>query len=668
MDHHVRRRQQRSKVANACEACKARKTKCTGKRPCEPCQARGAECYFRQPDKKILVSESYLRKLQHEAHTISRRQTTGSSPASPEIQPPLPVRDVNSSGEEHITNPLVSRTSFYLRDPSGRFRFCGPSSTWSFSQRIFLLLKSELPDFPAPDLPFHVDGSTWQLNWNRTTLDSPSLLHGLPSLDSALYLLDVIKFHSYQTLFLFDEDEFLPQLREFYERGIDKAQDAPLWFIQYLLLIAFAKVLLAAPPSPETPPGAAFFERAMSLMPDFVQLNRQPNLGMQVLYLAGLYLLSVDMKDAAYAYVGQSIRMCIIEGLHRDPPNNFFGIQFANQCRNIWWTAYTLDRQISVMIGAPSSIQDAEVTCSLPVSYNQSERSRFLTMHVRLSRILGDISNSVYTTDARQTGSFISAVRAVLETMANILRDIEEICTGTCHPSIRTVSTMSSHLYLRYHQCIILATRPLFLYLVSKRLKYVLRQCPAHDVLIPSQLRPLLETSLQSAKISVRILSLLYEESLLDSFLPFDLDNIISSAFLLVLAAFIDPDLLPDSSSYITVVTQMLNYIVSRGNLTAGLRTKELNLLQQMTHLIARGDETRERVETGEGNGTGAGTADSGPGGGSVPHAENSLWAAGIEDVSMSYTQILNLTRQLDTVTGSAWGTNFEEEYNNLWI
>ena len=86
--------------------------------------------------------------------------------------------------------------------------------------------------------------------------------------------------------------------------------------------------------------------------------------------------------------------MCIIEGLYRDPPDDFFGIKFANQCRNIWWTTYILERQISAMIGAPCSVQDAEVTCSLPVFYDNSEMARVLTMHAKLSRIVGDILNS----------------------------------------------------------------------------------------------------------------------------------------------------------------------------------------------------------------------------------------------------------------------------------
>ena len=165
-------------------------------------------------------------------------------------------------------------------------------------------MKSELPGFAGPDLRFHIDGSTWQFKWAPTTLDNASLLEDVPSFNDTLYLLNAVKFHSRQMLFLFDEDQFLPHLRELYERGIEKVKSMPLWFVQYLLLIALAKALLAASRNPEFPAGSVFFERAMSLMPDSVGLHQRPNLEMRVLYLAGLYLLSVDMKDAAYPYVG----------------------------------------------------------------------------------------------------------------------------------------------------------------------------------------------------------------------------------------------------------------------------------------------------------------------------------------------------------------------------
>lgn len=148
------------------------------------------------------------------------------------------------------------------------------------------------------------------------------------------------------------------------------------------------------------------------------------------------------------------------------------GIRFANQCRNIFWTTYTLDRQISALIGAPVSVQNNEVTCSLPAAYDSSEMARFMTLHVKLSQVFGDVLScsyrsarshcrsgflilvAVYSADVGHKRPFISSVQSALESLANVHRDIEDVCADTAHPSLRTVCAMSSRIYLRYHQVI----------------------------------------------------------------------------------------------------------------------------------------------------------------------------------------------------------------------
>ncbi|KAF9888460.1 hypothetical protein FE257_008567 [Aspergillus nanangensis] len=658
MGARVRRRQQLNKVTNACEPCKKKKVKCSGKNPCERCTSRQIKCVFIEADKKVIVSASYLRKLQEnyarQDPTLQWREEKPGS-ATDDV--------VNAAEEETITNPLVSATSFYLKDqPSGRYRFCGPSSTWSFSQRVFLLLKNELPSFPSPDLPFHIDGNTWELEWTRTSLESISGVDGLPSLHDFNHLLSVVKFRSHQMLFLVDEEEFVPHLHEFYDQGLDKAKSRPLWFIQYLLIIALGKALIASTRSFKSPPGVVFFERAMSIMPDFVGLHRHPNLGMQVLYLAGLYLVSVDMKDAAYAYISQSLRMCIIEGLYREPPSDLFGVKFANQCRNIWWTAYILDRQLSAIVGAPVSIQDTEVTCSLPFSYDTSSAAPFLTMNAKLSRIVGNILSSVYTASAGQSRSFISTVQSILIDMAAVLKDVDDISARNNHPSLRTLSTSNSHLSLTYHQCIILATRPLFLYLLTNRLKKPTRQRSVAGDLTPTPLRPLLDTALQSAKISVKILSSLHEQASLESFFPFDLDNIFSCTFVIVIAAFIDTSLAPDVLTYISLASQMLNDLVLKGNMVSHLRKKELDLLQQMIQEILNS----ERQATGVPNGQHSSQPQLDLSYSSPQDTFNGV--VGDDEANMSYAHILGLAEQLDNVNDSVWGTEFELDYSNIWI
>lgn len=93
--------------------------------------------------------------------------------------------------------------------------------------------------------------------------------------------------------------------------------------------------------------------------------------------------------------------MCVLEGLNNEPPSEIFGCHFATQCRDIWWSAYILDRQLSAVIGAPISIQDSQISCTLPSSYKDSEHAEFMTMHIKLAKIVGQILGCKYLANCR---------------------------------------------------------------------------------------------------------------------------------------------------------------------------------------------------------------------------------------------------------------------------
>ncbi|KAJ5350603.1 hypothetical protein N7541_008330 [Penicillium brevicompactum] len=632
-------RQRFTRVSNACDECKRRKVKCSGKSPCESCVARSISCLVKATPKKVTVSQSYLealekRSLGHSHDTpVPTSDYDGPSPTgSPSLTSNSNAQGNSTTGAPTaapITNPLVSPQSFYLQDTTGRYRFCGPSSTWAFSQRVFLLFKTVMPEYPSPDLPFHVDGSTWSLSWNRTDKSDMSLLEGLPSYNDFLYLLNTIKFHSHRMLVLLDEDEFFPHLKAFYQNGIEEVKSSPLWFIQYLLLVSLAKACLGTSSHSGSPPGSAFFERAMSLMPDFVGLHLQPNLAMQILYLTALFLMTVDMKDAAYAYISQSIRLCIIEGLHREPPSELFGDRFARHCRDIWWSAYILDRQLAAVIGCPTSIQDAQITCALPTSYDKSEDVQFMTMHIKLAKIVGQILDTVYTTEDARKSTFIATVQSVLRDLAPVLQEIEHLTSQGGPSSFATVSTINCHL---------LDGRP----------------TPGEEAegSTPPQLRPLLEVSLQSAKSILRTLIMLHEQSHLEPLFPFGLDNLFSSAFIVVIAHFIDPSLVPDMQHYVTSVTRMLSDMTAKGNTMARLRQKELNLLQQMKHAaLSRESGTLGIPEFTPEPPSAMPTFS--------PLPSTGDWVGTTEDMTVNHTQILSLAQQLDVLSGSDWDINF---------
>jgi hypothetical protein len=66
------------------------------------------------------------------------------------------------------------------------------------------------------------------------------------------------------------------------------------------------------------------------------------------------------------------------------------------------------------------------------------------------------------------------------------------------------------------------------------------------------------------------------------SFKFFGLDNLFSSAFVIVIAYFIGPSLVMDMQQYVNNVTHILVDLAGKNNATAKVRQKELHLLQHM--------------------------------------------------------------------------------------
>lgn len=173
---------------------------------------------------------------------------------------------------------------------------------WSFTARLTILMSEKLDlEYTTPN-QFGED--IYPLQWSPVATDAVPDTAGLPSIDYASYLLDTVKFHLGQNYRFFDEEVFVKHMREFYYGSpVRKATESRLWFIQFLLVLAFGKAFLSNSRNAVDPPGAGFFVRAMSLMPEITSLWKDSLVAIEVLALVGLYLYSIDHRESAHVYV-----------------------------------------------------------------------------------------------------------------------------------------------------------------------------------------------------------------------------------------------------------------------------------------------------------------------------------------------------------------------------
>lgn len=166
------------------------------------------------------------------------------------------------------------------------------------------MMTEKLQLTPLDDTLGLLEGEVYSLQWKHNSASGPPDTTGLPSIDQALYLFNTVKFHLGQVYRFFDDTTFIKNINEFYYGNPQaKATACSLWYVQFLLVLAFGNAFLSRSRDTHEPPGAKFFERAVALMPELTYLWQDSLLAIEVTAMIALYLYSVDYRESAHVYV-----------------------------------------------------------------------------------------------------------------------------------------------------------------------------------------------------------------------------------------------------------------------------------------------------------------------------------------------------------------------------
>jgi hypothetical protein len=123
----------------------------------------------------------------------------------------------------------------------------------------------------------------------------------IPSLDHALYLINMVNFRCGQLYHLFDEGDFMRSLHDYYSN--DRRPRDSLWYIHFLLILAFGKSFLQTRSQERKPPGIKYFAKAMQLLPDHNRLYSSPLVSTEILCCIAIFYQSLDCRSPAHNYV-----------------------------------------------------------------------------------------------------------------------------------------------------------------------------------------------------------------------------------------------------------------------------------------------------------------------------------------------------------------------------
>ncbi|KAF4916364.1 putative transcriptional regulatory protein [Colletotrichum viniferum] len=554
--------------SNACVRCRRQKIKCSGSQPCDACGKRKQSCTFDERDQRIVVTRGYIIDLQQRIERWERSKSTN-EPARDSIEGGQAADKVESGSESDdarpkppmdpvastLINPLSTGQSEFMTAPTGRIFYLGTSSNWSFTRRVLNITHQYINKTPLPTSALIFDAAAYTLDWDGYRIGEGPEMPALPTQDYAIYLVNAVKFHCSQMFHLFDEESFMKSLYHFYSDPNPRADPTDLWFIHFLLILAFGKAFTTKANRSRKPPGHDYFIKAVQLLPDLSVMLKQAALSAEILCSLALYMQCVDFRHASHNFIGQAIRMALGEGMHTDMPTQVLGEAYVERCRKIWYTAHILDREMTSFFGLPPSIHDDYVQCQLPTYSGSSQRTAALRMRIKLSEVIGSINRKVYGRDGRLNNKFMLGTKTVLESMAH---------------------------------CIVLATRPLLFCFLKIRFE---SESKCTELLGSSQtVRNLIQMCMDSSQQMIAILDCLQSQGLLETFLPFDLEAIFVSTGSLLLGPAIDPQAFEGVVPSLEKAYAVFDEMIAAGNAVANFQKAELQqleiMLQQLTQTI----------------------------------------------------------------------------------
>lgn len=223
--------------------------------------------------------------------------------------------------------------------------------------------------------------------------------------------------------------------------------------------------------------------------------------------------------------------------------------------------------------------------------------------------------------------SLMESMQNILRDLADLSRDLNALLDTHFQGSVSKASRTAIWLILSYHhvsdhfskstdstlthdKCAVLTTRPLVMCALHMHIDQVGRNSLRSITLSP-QVASFMQSCVDSAQNILRLLRILCDEDLMgippftytppyteladihscnntDAFLPFQLEDAFSSAFVLQLLRAIAPWLLPDDT-WSHDVECILNRMISKGNVVAPMRKVELNQLAQIMTPLTSG-------------------------------------------------------------------------------
>ncbi|CAG7939185.1 unnamed protein product [Penicillium olsonii] len=439
----------RKRAVRACDGCRRVKEKCEGGVPCRRCSRYSRQCTFTHIDpsekarstsvslldraaalnrneiaegERVRLMERLLshyvpnitfdiQSLRQAAEELKSKHRDSESDAISTMEDPNELEDLAIDDEHFTIKAMPDNTTQY----SGEFSYL--NFTMKIRKKIDEWMKTAAPDATSEVEPF-------EERWRSTQLQSASpavsaSITCLPPRYVADFLVQIFFKYAQTNNFYIEEDWLIEKLGICYTDPDSLSFDDAGAVCCILMVLAvgtqFAHMESSTPmnrlPSGSTANqdhhfsedevGLTFYQFASKLLPDIIATASVRSV--QACLLIGTYLLPLDTSGLCYTYFGLALKLAIQNGMHRRYHGEGLSPRMIEVRNRVFWTAFTIEKRISILHGRPSSLSDPDVDGPLPVDFpglmpasqisNHTNMVALITLTLKLGQVSHEITS-----------------------------------------------------------------------------------------------------------------------------------------------------------------------------------------------------------------------------------------------------------------------------------
>ncbi|KAH7395613.1 fungal-specific transcription factor domain-containing protein [Cadophora sp. MPI-SDFR-AT-0126] len=477
------RNSERKKVSRACDACKEKKVRCAGTQPCPRCISNNLRCHYNAEHRRGKPAPP-----QPGTHLI----------ISPELSIITTISTPDSQSRDQLQDDVESRQGgvpILSRGPSQNWQgvdenrlendYIGPTSGIAFLARSQRRFQQDFIESRSSNV--EQSSQTSIFSYGDGWFPNQQADFAFPSRDEAKYLLQQyfdFAMPTYRFLHRETVETWLDNIYDTMENDdnevppVSQARKALI-----ILILATAKLYNGSDMERDSAHSGVYYAAAEQLLTN--ETGKVTLEAVQARLSQCIYLLASSRVNQAWYIFGTTAQLIIALGLHR---RQVYQSSSTNQSsisleyrKRVFWSAYTLDRYLSVILGRPRIFRDEDIDQSQPerseIGFDSSNKTGIRSkntqsvddgpiFHARLAKIIGGISTDLYPTNRADDGAWQHSA----ERWTSELKAWKESLPAFLNPSkvdpsmlISIFQRQSTVLSLAYAHALILANRPALL-------------------------------------------------------------------------------------------------------------------------------------------------------------------------------------------------------------